>query len=270
VTGSASTSQAAPDAAPAVANPAAAIVLEHVAVRRERRIVVDDVNLEIERGTIHVVIGPNGAGKSTLLSAVLGQVAFTGAIRMQLRGAGPVGYVPQAFTADRTLPITIGEFLALSRQRWPVCFGVTRRTRTRIADVLARVGLSGMERRRLGELSGGELRRVLIGNAIEPAPEILLCDEPASGLDAKAVEDLDRLLCELRDAHGTTVLIVSHDRAQVRRIADRVTRLHVKVVQTGTASELLDPSPGSSPGPSPSSGPTPAAEAPALDDEVAS
>ncbi len=217
-----------------------AIELEHVSVLREGRKVVDDVSLAIEAGSVHIVIGPNGAGKSTLLSAVLGQVAFSGDIRLHFRREGRIAYVPQSFVADRTLPITVGEFLALGRQRWPVCLGVRAQTRVRIASVLDKIGLAGFERRRIGELSGGELRRVLIGNAIEPAPELLLCDEPATGLDPAAVEQLDALLRGLRDDHGTTVLMVSHDREQVRRIADRVTRLHVTLDRTGSASDLLD------------------------------
>ncbi len=221
---------------------AAAIELDHVTIRREGRLVVDDASFDVAAGAIHAVTGPNGAGKSTLLSAVLGQTPFAGAIRRTVRGT-TIAYVPQTFVADRTLPITIGEFLALSRQRWPVCFGVTRPARARIAAVLERVGLAGMERRRIGELSGGELRRVLIGNAIDPAPELLLCDEPSSGLDDAAARDLDQILCELRDQHATTILMVSHDRAQVRRIADRVTLLHVTVKHTGTADKVLAKTP---------------------------
>jgi zinc transport system ATP-binding protein len=216
------------------------IQLDHVSIRRDGRVVVEDASLDIAAGGIHVVIGPNGAGKSTLLSAVLGQTAFTGAIRMHLRKDGRIAYVPQTFVADRTLPITVGEFLALERQRRPVCLGIAKPARARIAQILERVGLPRFERRRLGELSGGELRRVLIGNALEPAPEILLCDEPASGLDPKAIEQLDELLCALRDEHGTTVLMVSHDRAQVRRVADRVTLLNVTVKRTGTPKHVLD------------------------------
>jgi zinc transport system ATP-binding protein len=218
----------------------AAIELERVSIRRDGRLVVDAASLEVERAKIHVVIGPNGAGKSTLLSAILGETAFTGAIRMHFTGTGRIGYVPQAFATDKTLPITVGEFLALSRQRWPVCLGVRAKTRTRVAAILERIGLPKMEKRRLAELSGGELRRILIGNAIEPAPEILLCDEPAAGLDAKASEQLDALLCELRDKDRTTVLLISHDRAQVRRVADRVTLLHGKVKKTGSVKAVLD------------------------------
>ncbi len=166
-----------------------ALELDHVTVRREGRRVLDDITLEVQAGTIHVVIGPNGAGKSTLLAALLGQIAFTGRIAQHFKRGAVIGYVPQSFVADRTLPITVGEFLALSRQRWPVCFGV--RAATRATDRRAarpRRGCPGSVNRRLGELSGGELRRVLIANAIDPVPELLLCDEPATGLDPAAVD----------------------------------------------------------------------------------
>jgi zinc transport system ATP-binding protein len=215
-----------------------AIELSHVTVKRAGRTVIEDASLQVVAGTIHAIVGPNGGGKSTLLSAVLGQIAFAGKIDVTYRKGGTLGFVPQTFVADRTLPVTVEEFLALARQRRPVCFGVAKATRPKIAAILERVGLAGMERRRVGELSGGELRRVLIGNAIDPAPELLLCDEPAAGLDPDAAAELDRLLAELRDQHGTTVVLVSHDREQVKRIANRVTRFELTVRETGSADEV--------------------------------
>lgn len=216
-----------------------AIELSKVTIRRAGRLVVDGASLQINRGTIHVIVGPNGAGKSTLLTAILGQIGFAGTIDLTLRDSGVIGFVPQSFTADRTLPITCGEFLGLARQRRPVCLGLTQDTRTRIGALLARVGLGGFEARRIGELSGGELRRVLIANAIDPAPEILLCDEPATGLDPEAAAELDKLLLALRDDHGTTIVMVSHDHEQVKRIADRVTRFELTVRETGKPDEVL-------------------------------
>jgi len=215
-----------------------AIELSDVTIRRAGRVVVEGASLQIARGTIHVLVGPNGGGKSTLLAAMLGQLAFTGKIDLTLRGSGVVGFVPQTFVADRTLPITCGELLALARQRRPVCFGIAKHARPRIAALLGRVGLAGFEHRRIGELSGGELRRVLIANAIDPAPEVLLCDEPAAGLDAAAAEERDHRLVGLRDEHGTTSVLVSHDREQVARIADRVTRVELGIRQTGTPGEV--------------------------------
>lgn len=217
-----------------------AIELDQVTIRRDGRAVVEAVTLAISAGTIHVLIGPNGAGKSTLLAALLGQIAFTGTIAQHFKRDAVVGYVPQSFVADRTLPITVGEFLALARQKWPVCLGVRPHARAKIGELLAKVGLPGFERRRLGELSGGELRRVLIANALDPVPELLLCDEPATGLDPAAVLQLDALLTELRDQHRTTIVMVSHDREQVRRIANRVTLLDVTVRDTGQTDKVLD------------------------------
>jgi len=215
------------------------ITLEHVSVERERRPVLTDVSLAVAPGTVHVVMGPNGAGKSTLMAALLGMVAFSGTITLGLPPGERVAWVPQSFSADRTLPITVAEFLALRRQRRPVCLGITAPARTRIDAILERVGLVGMGKRRMGELSGGELRRALIGNAIEPAPAVLLCDEPATGLDPAAVKQLDDTLLGLCRDHGTAVLLVSHDPAQVERVAAEVTVLDVEVRARGPAPEAL-------------------------------
>lgn len=222
----------------------AAIELDDVRVVRDGRTVLASSTLSIARGSIHVVIGPNGGGKSTLLGAIVGEIEFSGSIRLRFADGGGartgrLAYVPQTFVADRTLPITVEELYALERQRWPVCLGVRPATRARVATILDTIGLPGFARRRIGELSGGELRRVLIGNAIEPVPELLLCDEPATGLDPGAVERLDDLLRDLRDTHGTTIVIVSHDRAQVRRIADQVSLVAGGVTRTGSADALL-------------------------------
>jgi zinc transport system ATP-binding protein len=210
-----------------------------VSVAREGRTLLADVGLTVGRGSTHVLFGPNGAGKTTLLSAVLGLIPFAGSIRFTWRGSGRLGYVPQGLHVDRTLPLTVGEFLALPRQRRPVCLGVGRATRTRLEALLARVGLADCWTRPLGVLSGGEQRRVLLANAIDPAPEFLLLDEPASGLDEIAVEQLEMTLAGLTREAGTSVLMVSHDVEQVRRIADRVTLLDRSVRRTGTPAEVL-------------------------------
>ena len=218
--------------------PSALLEIAKVSVRDDGRTLLDDVSLAVAPGAVHVLIGPNGAGKSTLAACILGLRSFTGAITLHLRGSGRIGYVPQTFDADRTLPITVAELLAAPRQRRPVCLGIARPVRTRIAELLARVGLAGFEARRLGALSGGELRRVLIANALDPAPELLLCDEPASGLDPEAVLQLDGLIKDAARA-GTAVLMVSHDLAEVRRVADQVTWLDRSVRMTGAPEAVL-------------------------------
>ena len=212
---------------------AALLEIDALTVRRHQDALLDDVGMRVERGSIHVLVGPNGAGKSTLISAILGQIAFDGRIAMNWIGPGTIGYVPQSFAVDSTLPVTVADFLALTRQRLPVCLGITRAARLAIAGLLARVGLSGLEDRPLSVLSGGELRRVLLAHALDPEPELLLLDEPAAGLDESAVQILDDILLASKRSGRTTVFMVSHDLEQVRRVADRVTVLDRRIIVDG-------------------------------------
>lgn len=209
-----------------------------VSVRRNRERLLSDVTFAIQPQTLHVIVGPNGAGKTTLLAALLGLAAFDGRIVAHWRGGGHIGFVPQVFAVDASLPVTVEDFLALTRQRRPVCFGVGRATRQRIAALLGEVGLDGLEARPLSVLSGGELRRVLLANALDPRPELLILDEPAAGLDEAGQGQLEQLLAGVKAA-GTTVLMVSHDLEQVRRLADRVTVLDRTVIGEGPAAETL-------------------------------
>jgi zinc transport system ATP-binding protein len=208
--------------------------IEGLAVRRHREALLDDVTFRVLRGSLHVLMGPNGAGKSTLISAVLGQIPFDGRIVINWTGAGAIGYVPQGFAVDPTLPVTVGDFLALTRQRRPVCLGLSRATRATVATLLARVGLPGLESRPLAVLSGGELRRVLLAHALDPEPELLILDEPTAGLDEAAVQRLDDILLAAKAAGRTTILMVSHDLEQVRRVADRITVLDRRIVIEGS------------------------------------
>jgi len=184
---------------------------------------LENFSLSVQRGTVHAIIGPNGAGKTTLLSAILGLTPFEGRIVAHWQARGRIAYVPQQFQVDRTLPVTVADFLALTRQARPVCLGIARGTLERISRLLDRVGLRGCEHRPLAVLSGGELRRVLLANALDPIPELLILDEPLGGLDEAAARWLDDTLLSLKG--GMTVLLVSHDSDQVRRIADRVTTI---------------------------------------------
>lgn len=227
------------DAPPVVASGAGPVLTARgVRVEREGRALVDGVDVSVERASIHAIIGPNGAGKSTLLAALLGHVEFSGEVKLHPRAGGRVGYVPQAFPVDRTLPLTVTEFLALSRQRRPLCLGVKRAVRASIDGLLEQVDLRGFGGRALGSLSGGELQRVLVANAIDPVPELLVLDEPAGGLDQAALGRVEDLLGELRDA-GTSALLVSHDPLQVKRLADRVTWIDVRVQKTGSVADVI-------------------------------
>jgi zinc transport system ATP-binding protein len=215
------------------------VEIERLTIRRQREVLLDEVSLRVARGTLHMIVGPNGAGKSTLLAAVLGQAAFDGQIVMHWRGSGAIGYVPQTFIVDPTLPVTVEDFLALTRQRLPVCLGITAAARETIRTLLHRVGLSDLQHRALAVLSGGELRRVLLAHALDPEPELLILDEPASGLDEAAAQWFEEALSTIRAAGRVTVLMVSHDIEHVQRVADRVTVLDRRVVAEGSAAEIV-------------------------------
>jgi len=215
------------------------LAIDGLTVQRDERRSLTGVTLAVAPGSVHLLVGPNGAGKSTIFAATLGLLEFSGSIRFHWRGSGRIGYLPQAFTVDRTLPLTVDEFLALARRRRPVCFGVGRAQQAHHERLLARVGLPGFGVRPLGKLSGGELQRVLLANAIDPAPELLLLDEPASGLDQASVARFEEVLVDLARHAGTGVLMVSHDLAQARRVADHVTVLDGVVRRSGPPSAVL-------------------------------
>jgi zinc transport system ATP-binding protein len=201
----------------------ALLEVSDLTVRHGREVLLSNISFSVRRGSLHALVGPNGAGKTTLLTAILGLTPFSGRIVAHWEGSGRISYVPQQFHVDRTLPVTAADFLALTRQKRPVCFGITPPARQRISLLLDRVGLKGFESRLLSVLSGGELRRLLLANALDPLPELLILDEPAGGLDETAARWLDETLSSFKGE--MTVVMVTHDSEQVRRIADHVTVL---------------------------------------------
>lgn len=218
----------------------ALLSLDCVTVRRRHDVLLDNISLAVARGTIHGVFGPNGAGKSTLLAAVLGRVPFDGRIELHWTGSGRIGYVPQSFPIDPTLPLTVEDFFALTRQRRPVCLGIARSARRHVAGLLEGMRLGSLARRPLAVLSGGELRRVLLAHALDPTPELLILDEPSTGLDETSDRWLNDVLSGLRADRRVTTLVVSHDVDQLRQLADAVTVLDRRIVAEGTPSELAD------------------------------
>lgn len=203
--------------------PGPLLEITSLTLRPANEVLLANFSLRVSRGTLHAIVGPNGAGKTTLLEAILGRVPFEGRIVAHWAARGRMAYVPQQFHVDRTLPVTVADFLALTRQARPVCFGVAAAARRRISLLLERVGLRGLEDRPLSVLSGGELRRVLLAHALDPLPELLILDEPLGGLDEAGAKWLDETLVSLKG--DVTMLMVSHDAAQVERIADHVTTL---------------------------------------------
>jgi zinc transport system ATP-binding protein len=185
-------------------------VLQVEAVNVARR--VRDASFRAAPGSLTALTGPNGCGKSTVLDAVLGLVPFTG--RVELDPGTTVAIVPQRLEAPQTLPLRVLDFLALTRTARPIVLGVSAALRRRAEAVLAQVDLLAVLEQPLAELSGGQLRRVLLADALERAPALLLLDEPEVGLDAASRRWLEGVLRGL-SSKGTTTVLVTHEPAMV-------------------------------------------------------
>ena len=201
--------------------------------------ILEDISFRVSAGEIHCIVGTNGGGKTSLVRCMLGQMPHTGDISIDWQGSPRVkGYVPQALDFDKTLPVTVSDFMAMVCQRRPAFLGLGKDAREPVAAVLKRVGLEGKERRNLGSLSGGERQRVLLAQALIPDPGLLVMDEPAAGLDVDGSELLEQIVREYRD-RGVTIIWISHDIEQVHRLADRVTGINRGIVLDGEPAAAL-------------------------------
>jgi zinc transport system ATP-binding protein len=200
--------------------------------------ILQDVSFKVRAGTIHCIVGANGGGKTSLVRSLLGQMPHKGRISIHWAGSRVIGYVPQPLDFDRSLPITVGDFMAMATQRRPVFLGVSKARRDEIDRMLERLGLNGKRKAKLGSLSGGERQRVLLAQALIPEPALLVLDEPTTGLDLKGKEILQRTIIDFARSGGTVVWI-NHDIAQVGEIADALTYIDRKVLLDGAPREAL-------------------------------
>ena len=219
--------------------------IDQISVTLDRHQIIEDVSLHLHCGELTTIVGPNGAGKSTLLRALLGEVPHTGSIHfLPVFGPGredspALGYVPQNLDFDHFSPFSVCDLFAASTSRFPVPLGCRRGARQTALAALENVEAGALLDRKLGKLSGGELQRVLLALSLTPVPNLLLLDEPVSGIDLPGRELFYRTVSELRRRFDLSILMVSHDLAGIAAVSDRIVFLDRRVVCVGSPKEVL-------------------------------
>ena len=206
--------------------------------------ILNDINMHVHCGEMVALIGPNGAGKSTLLKAILGQQDFSGVISFSVPGQrnrkAKIGYVPQSPTFDPGDPVTVADLFACCMSKRPAFLGYSKAMRQKVAGCLERVRAEDLIDRRVGTLSGGELQRVLLALALEPLPNVLILDEPLSGVDAEGIGSLMDMLDEIRRNYDLSIVMTTHDFDILPKYADQVILIDQGVLCSGAPDAVLD------------------------------
>lgn len=222
-----------------------ALQARRLTVRYGPVLAVDDVSLAVDPGELVALVGPNGAGKSSLLGALLGLVAHEGDVVLHGRPRSrrrrtDVAFVPQRQAIDLDFPISVEQVVSAGRRPFR---RLGRRLgaddRRAIARALSQVGLDGLERRPIGELSGGQVQRAFLARAIAQEADVLLLDEPLTGVDEPTARSLLELFTVLSEA-GAALVVSTHDLALVRDCFARAVALNQHVVGDGDPSRVLD------------------------------
>jgi zinc/manganese transport system ATP-binding protein len=221
------------------------ITADDLAVGFRDNLVWKDANFTIGRGEFVAIIGPNGAGKTTLIKLLLGlQQPMRGTIKVfdapPHRGNPRIGYVPQRHAIDSEMTIEALELvrLGLSGKRWGMGF-LSQDDREAAMDALRSVGAEGLAHRSLGVMSGGELQRVFLAEALVSKPELLLLDEPLSNLDIRREHELVHLIdCVVR-LQNVTALLIAHDINPLLPVLDKVIYIANGRVRIGKPEEVL-------------------------------
>lgn len=212
---------------------------EHVSCTYGNAPVLDDVYMEVRRGEFVGVVGPSGSGKTTLLKSILGTHPVAhGSITLHPKLT--LGYVPQVETVDWYFPVTVEEVIVMTQSRsswWP---RITHSERTAVRTVLDRLGIGDVAHRHIRELSGGQQQRVFLARAMFRNPDILIMDEPTSGVDVRTRHEVLHLLADLH-ADGLTILLTTHDLNGLAAHLPRLVCLNKQVIADGNPREVLTP-----------------------------
>lgn len=219
------------------------IKIKDISVRAGENTIIDNVNLHIHCGKLTVIIGRNGAGKTTLIKAILGEIKHEGKIEfMDLKNRTmedlKIGYVPQHINIEKNTPMSVYDMFAGYISRAPVFFKKNRKVYDIIKEQLSIFDAADLIDKRACDLSGGEMQRVLLAIAITPIPNLLLLDEPVSGIDRNGMELFYKNIQKLKENYDLAMIVVSHDFEFVKKYADHVILLDKTILKEGPFEEV--------------------------------
>ncbi len=220
------------------------LAVNHLTVKYQNTIALYDVSFKLQRGTLAVIIGPNGAGKSSLIKAVLNLIPYKGKVEIFGKTISKltkmehleIGYVPQKFNFSKNLPITVEEILQLSLSKTPL---TKIEKKKRINTFLKMSHLESMRKEMIGNLSGGQIQRVLIVRALTFLPKIIFMDEPLAGIDIAGEKTFYEFMDTIHKEYNITIVLVSHDVTILDKFADTVLCLNKKLICGGSPADVL-------------------------------
>lgn len=223
------------------------IKVEDVTVTyRNGHTALHDTSFEIPKGTISALVGVNGSGKSTLFKAIMGFVplakgqvsVFGNAVNEALKN-NMIAYVPQAEEVDWSFPVLVEDVVMMGRYgRMNFMRIASKKDKQAVSDALDRVGMSDFKTRQIGELSGGQKKRVFLARALAQESKVILLDEPFTGVDVKTEEAIIKLLGEMRE-EGHVMLVSTHNLGSVPEFCDRTILIKETVLAYGLTSEIF-------------------------------
>ena len=204
--------------------------VSNLKVKLNNHLILSDISFEVRRDDTMAIIGPNGAGKSVLFRTILGLLPHEGVVKWS--PSVKIGYVPQKLYIAKDIPLTVAEFLSFKESNFD-----------KILQVLGQVGFGKREnilKMKLGVLSGGELQRILIAFAVMGNPNVLLFDEPTSGVDLSGEETVYQLISKLQAEKDLTIIFISHELEVVYKYAATVLCLNKEKVCFGPPRKVID------------------------------
>lgn len=219
------------------------IKVNHLGVTMGEQVILKDINLHVHCGTLTAIIGKNGAGKSTLIKAMLDDIPHEGDIEFKDREDGKIqklkiGYVPQSMNIEKNTPISVYDMIASYQSNFPVFLAKSKKLYKEIQESLKVFEADYLIDQQVSNLSGGELQRVLLSMAIMDEPNLLLLDEPVSGIDQNGMELFYKTIVYLKNHFDLAVVLISHDLDYVEKYADRVILLDKTILKEGNARDV--------------------------------